>query len=144
MTTATKQEQTTHTVIEEFDREIYQKGNQSAIDRLIADDFRHHAPFPTPQGKEGFKGFIAGFREAFPDGTSETHDLIVDGDKAVIRYTFRGTHRGEFMGVPATGNEVEISGVSIYRVVDGKVTDEWSAVDALGLMQQVGALPSLS
>lgn len=144
MTTKTTQERSTRTVIEEFDREVYQNGNLAAIDRLVADDFRHHAPFPTPQGKAGFKGFIAGFRKAFPDGTSEIHDLILDGDKAVIRYTFRGTHQGEFMGAPATGNEVEISGVSIYRVVDGKVTDEWSAVDALGLMQHVGALPSLS
>lgn len=142
MSNASQAARDTKSVIQEFDEQVYSKGNLAAIDALVAKDFRHHAPFPTPQGRDGFKGFISGFREAFPDGTSETHDLIVTGEKAVIRYTFRGTHQGEFMEIPPSGNRVEVNGTSVYRVVDGKVTDEWSCLDTMGMMQQLGAAPS--
>ena len=141
MSNLTPDEQKVKEIVERFDEEIYRKGNVDAADDLVAEDFRHHAPFPTPQGREGFKQFLAQFREAFPNVTSTTEDVIVDGDKAAVRYTARGTHRGEFMGIPATGNEIAVQGISIYRVANGKVTDEWAQPDIMSMMQQMGVAP---
>lgn len=141
MTQDTVQRRDTRELVERLDEEIYRQGNLAAIDELVAEDFAHHAPIPTPQGREGFRQFIASFREAFPDATSTTHDTVVEADKATLRYTMRGTHKGEFAGVPATGNRVEVTGISIYRVADGKVTDEWAQPDMLGMMQQLGVGP---
>ena len=128
-------------IVEEFDEEIYRKGNLDAVDELVAEDFGHHAPFPTPQGREGFKQFLIQFRQAFPDMTSTTEDTVVDGDKVAIRYKARGTHQGEFMDIPATGNKIEVQGISVYRVANEKVTDEWSQPDLMGMMQQLGVAP---
>lgn len=136
----TAQRQHTRDIVERFDEEIYRRGNLAAVDELVAEDFAHHAPFPTPQGREGFRQFIASFREAFPDATSTTEDTVIDGDKAALRYTMRGTHKGEFLGVAATGKQVEVSGISIYRVAHGKVTDEWAQPDMLGVLQQLGVV----
>lgn len=123
-----------------FDERIYNGGDLAAVDDLVAEDFRHRAPIPTPQGREGFREFITGFREAFPDATSTTEDTVVEGDLIAVRYTMRGTHRGEFAGIPATGRQVEIPGISIYRVADGQVTDEWAEPDLMGMLEQLGAL----
>ena len=141
MSHLTDKEQKVKEVVERFDEEIYRKGNIDAADELVSEDFRHHAPFPTPQGREGFKQFLAQFRQAFPDVTSTTEDVIVDGDKAAIRYTARGTHRGDFMDIPPTGREIAVQGISVYRVADGKVTDEWAQPDIVGMMQQMGVAP---
>ena len=138
MSELTQIEQETVELYRAFEEEIYNKGNLAAVDELVAEDFRHHAPFPTPQGREGFKQFIAGFNQAFPDSTSTTEDVVVEGEKVAVRYTMRGTHQGEFVGIPATGKRIEVEGISIYRVVDGKIADEWSQPDMVGMMQQLG------
>lgn len=137
----TSEERKVREIVERFDEEFYEKGNLDAADELVAEDFRHHAPFPTPQGREGFKQFQAQFRQAFPDSTSDTKEIVVDGDKVAVRYTMRGTHRGQFMDIPATGNEVEVDGISIYRVADGKVAEEWAQPDLMTMMQQLGVAP---
>lgn len=131
----------TREVYEEFDRRIYNEHDLDAVDRLVAEDFRHHAPIPTPQGREGYRAFLTDFYEALPDATSETEDTVVDADRIAVRYTARATHEGEFAGVPATGNQVEIPGISIYRMSEeGRVTDEWAEPDLFGLMQQLGVI----
>lgn len=121
-----------------FEEQVYNEGNVEAIDTLIAEDFTHHAPIDTPDGRDGYKEFIRQFKAAFPDSTSETLDTIVEDDKIAVRYVNRGTHQGEFAGVPATGREVEIEGISIYRIADGRIAEEWAQPDMLGLMDQLG------
>lgn len=137
----TNQEQRVLEIVEEFNEAIYEQGNLDRADELIADDFRHHAPFPTPQGLEGFKQFLSQFQQAFPDSTSGAEEFIVDGNKVAVRYTMRGTHRGEFMDIPATGRNVELQGISIYRVEDGKVAEEWAQPDLMTMLQQLGVAP---
>ena len=73
--------------------------------------------------------------------TSEIHQLIASDDKVAIRSTFRGTHDGDFMGIPATGKTVEVGGIDIVRVRDGKFVEHWGLFDAMGLMQQLGVVP---
>jgi steroid delta-isomerase-like uncharacterized protein len=82
----------------------------------------------------------ADFRQGFPDVISTIEDIIAEGDKVVARWRSRATHRGEYMGTPPSGKEVEFAGISIYRMEEGKIAEEWSVEDQFGLMAQIGAV----
>ena len=98
--------------------------------------------YPSRYRGEGVREFIAAVTAAFPDGLATIDDLIAEGDRLMLRVTSRGTHQGEFLGVPATGRTVSTWVMVISHMVGGKVTDEWQLVDGLGLMQQLGARPA--
>ncbi|MGQ0670706.1 MAG: ester cyclase [Actinomycetota bacterium] len=129
-------------VTRRFIDEVFNKHNLDTADELLADDFTDHDPFPgQPNDK---KGGIEGFRmmfEAFPDMKATVHDLIAEGDRIAIHSTTSGTHQGEFMGIAATGKRVEMGGIDIVRIVDGKATEHWGIFDAMGVMQQLGVIP---
>jgi steroid delta-isomerase-like uncharacterized protein len=114
------------------------------IDEVYAPDYVLHDPsLPEPvQGLEGVHEFIAAVTAAFPDGQATVEDLVAEEDRVVQRVTYRGTHQGEFLGVPATGKAVSVWVMVISRIADGKIAEEWQLVDGLGLMQQLGALPA--
>jgi steroid delta-isomerase-like uncharacterized protein len=76
------------------------------------------------------------FRRAFPDYRDTVHDIVAEGDKVVVRWTLNGTHEGDFLGTQATGKRVTTSGISIFRLADGKITDDWTVIDMAGLMRQ--------
>jgi steroid delta-isomerase-like uncharacterized protein len=82
------------------------------------------------------------YRNAFPDVQLSIEDQVAEGDKVVTRWIGRGTHQGELMGVAPTGNQVRVDGMTISRIEDGKIIEEWEIYDALGMMQQLGAIPS--
>jgi steroid delta-isomerase-like uncharacterized protein len=82
------------------------------------------------------------FRTAFPDYKHTINDLIAEGDKVVARWTFHGTHEGDFQGLPPTGKKVTIPCISVFRLVDGKIMDDWTISDTYSLMHQLGALPA--
>jgi steroid delta-isomerase-like uncharacterized protein len=82
-------------------------------------------------------------RAAFPDGRVTIEDMIAEGDKVVTRYNSRGTHKGDFMGIPATGKKVAVTGIVISRIAKGKIAEEWEEFDALGFMVQLGAIPPI-
>jgi predicted ester cyclase len=84
------------------------------------------------------------FFTAFPDQRYTVEDLIAEGDKVVSCYTFRGTHQGEFLGVPATGKVATWTGILISRFAGGKDVEDWESFDALGLLQQLGAIPQMA
>jgi predicted ester cyclase len=90
---------------------------------------------------EAAKQEAADFRRGFPDVVSTIEDLIAEGDKVVARWRSRATHRGEYMGIPPSGKEVEFTGISVYRIEGGKIAQSWSVEDQLGLMRQIGAIP---
>jgi predicted ester cyclase len=81
---------------------------------------------------------------AFSDISITVEDQIAEGDKVVSRWTIRGTHKGEYMGIAPTGKQVTITGISIYRIEKGKIVEDWANSDMLGMLQQLGAIPSLS
>jgi steroid delta-isomerase-like uncharacterized protein len=94
------------------------------------------------RGTEDFKQrWVSMFRTAFPDLQLSVEDQIAEGDRVVTRYTGRGTHQGELMGIPPTGNEVSVGGTIISRVSGGRIEEEWNNFDALGMMQQLGVIP---
>ena len=90
---------------------------------------------------EAWRQFTATFVEAFPDLRLTVEDIVAEGDMGAARVAFRGTHRGEFQGIPPTGKEVAFSSIEIDRMVDGKVAEHWFEMDLLGLMGQLGAIP---
>src|SRR5215204_4991086 len=89
---------------------------------------------------EGAKQGAANFRRGFPDVISTIEDLIAEGDKVVARWRSRATHQGDYMGIAPTGNKVEFTGISFYRIEGGKIAQSWNSEDRLGLMRQIGAV----
>jgi steroid delta-isomerase-like uncharacterized protein len=115
---------------------------------IAALDETHHATAighdPTIPGEasyESYKASCLAYQIAFPDLHQTTDAIFAEGDKVVVRWTGRGTHRGDLMGIPASGNSVKFSGVTIYRIADGRIAESWWAYDAMGLMQQLTAAP---
>jgi predicted ester cyclase len=95
----------------------------------------------VPDYAEAAKQEAADFRRGFPDVVSTIEDLIAEGDKVVARWRSRATHRGEYMGIPPTGKEVEFTGISVYRMEGGRIAVSWNSEDQLGLLRQIGAVP---
>ena len=90
---------------------------------------------------EAAKQEAANFRQGFPDVISTIEDLIAEGDMVVARWRSRATHQGKYMGIAPTGKEVKFTGISFYRVEEGKIAESWTVEDQFGLMQQIGAIP---
>jgi steroid delta-isomerase-like uncharacterized protein len=129
-------------LVRRFFEEGLNTGNLAVIAEMLASDFTlHNAPPNLPPGSEGLKALIGAFRAGFPDYKDTIEDVIVEGDKVVVRWTFRGTHQGEFLGVPATNKLATTHGTSIFRISAGKIKDDWTNIDLLGLLQQLGATP---
>ncbi len=121
--------------------ELMNKGNLAVVDELYATNFvAHGLPGMTPD-REGYKQFVANAHIALPDFHSTVEDIIAEGDKVVQRFTARGTHKGEFMGIPPTGKQVIITGIAIDRIVGGKIVENWANMDMLGMMVQLGVVP---
>lgn len=129
-------------LVRRSNEEIWDKGNLEYLDDYVAEDYvEHNTASPEPiRGPEGYRQNVEMIRGAFPDMSVTTEDLIAEGDKVVTRYTIRGTHEGELMGIEPTGNEVEIEGVSIGKLEDGKVVEGWSNIDVMGMMTQLGVV----
>ncbi|HJT14397.1 MAG TPA: ester cyclase [Dongiaceae bacterium] len=122
--------------------EVYNRGDLSVVDEVAASDLVIHASSQDIRGREGAKQYVATLRAAFPDLHFTIEDQIAEGDRVVTRWTARGTHRGEFQSVPATGKKIRLEGTDIDRMADGKVVECWAHVDELGLMQQLGVIKS--
>ena len=131
-------------VARRYTEEIVNQGSLAVIDELFSADSIYQGPnFPALRGREARKQYYASLRKAFPDLHSTIDDVIAEGDKVVMRWSVTGTHRGEWWGVAPTGKLRAVSGISIYRIADGMITDEFQQWDALGFMQQLGVVPAL-
>jgi len=116
-----------------------------AAARFVAPDWiGHWAGVGEEHGVEGFKRLAGAYLRAFPDLQITVHDVLTDGDKVVRRVSFTGTHQGPFLGIPPTGRAVRGEGIVILRIADGKIAEEWEMSNLLGLLQQLGAVPSFS
>jgi steroid delta-isomerase-like uncharacterized protein len=123
--------------------EVLNKKNLAAADEIVAEDFVELDPLPgQEQGREGLKQILSMFFAAFPDLRWTVEEQIAEGDKVVSRFTWRGTHRGEFLGISPTGGQVTVKGVVIDRVVEGQFVESRILMDNLGMMQQLGVIPA--
>ncbi len=123
--------------------EVWNRRGIDAVDEFIAADVVEHNPIlGVGPGREGFRQALKIIFSAFPDVEITVEDEIAEGDKVALRWSGRATHRGEFMGIPATNKQVTVAGIDIYRYESGKRVETWRHWDTLGLMRQLGAVPS--
>jgi steroid delta-isomerase-like uncharacterized protein len=113
------------------------------VDRFVAEDYRNHNAF-VGDGREANRQFWKAFFTALPDLSATMEDLVISGDRVVGRFVYRGTHTGELMGIPASGNPVEMRSIDIWRARDGMFAEHWDELNLLEMFQQMGALPPLS
>lgn len=119
------------------------RGKLDEVLELVDDDYVGYVPgSPEPlRGKNGFREFISTYLTGFPDGAITVDDIIAEGDVVATRWTGRGTNTGELMGMPPTGRQVTVIGMTFTRIVNGKAREDWTTWDTLGLMQQLGTVP---
>ncbi|WNZ43217.1 ester cyclase [Leptolyngbya boryana CZ1] len=121
-------------------QQVFNKGRVDLLDELLSPSYVYHeAPPGTLPGAEGIRQVVSMFRAAFPDLEITIDDQIAEGDQVCSRATTRGTHQGEIFGIPATGNVVAMTGMTIVRIVDGRITDSWVKNDVMGLINQLNA-----
>jgi steroid delta-isomerase-like uncharacterized protein len=131
-------------LIQRFVDEAFNRGNLDVVDEIYAPVYvGHTAGLPEQTlGPEGVKGFVGLYRSAFPDLHTTIEDIVTEGDKVAYRWTAVGTHRGELLGVAPSNNRVELTGITIERIEDGKIMETYNNFDQLGMMRQIGAMPT--
>ena len=121
--------------------EVLNQGKINLIDNIYDENIVAHA-FPDEiRGRDGVRKMFTAYRNAFPDIHFTIEELVAEGDIAVARWTARGTHQGDLMGISPTGKKITMTGITMIRVKGGKIVEGWTNRDALGLMQQLGAVP---
>jgi len=126
-------------LVESLIQELFTKGDLTAIDRYLADDFvNHDPPFPgAPEGAEGLRQAAQTIRAAVPDWRSEPDHYVAEGDLVVEHFHASGTRTGELMGVPADGKPLTLRGIQIFRIADDKIVERWGRLDDAGLQAQL-------
>ena len=129
--------------IRAFIEEVIHQGRYERLGDLVVEDFVELDPLPgQQQGREGLKGILATFRAGFPDMHWTIDEMVAEDDKVVTRMTWTGTHRGDFLGIPATGRSIRVKGIAIDRLESGTMADSRILMDTLSLMQQLGVIPA--
>jgi len=126
-------------------QELWDNWNIAVADALLADDYRLHAPgVPVPLDRETTKQVVAMYGTSFPDLKHTVDELITEGDTVAARWTVRGTHKGEFQGIPATGKSVKLSGITFHHPQEGRVRETWLSFETVEQLQQIGAVPAVA
>jgi ketosteroid isomerase-like protein len=129
-------------LVRRFFAEFCNGGRAEVADVIVSADFVSHGPqAPPAEGPEGVKARVGLYQEAVA-GQWDVQEVFSAGDRVVARWIGRGKHEGELMGLEPTGKPIEVDAISVFRIADGKIAEEWTVWDALGLMQQVGAVPA--
>lgn len=130
-------------IVKRFIEEAFNKGNLDVIDDVVAADYVNHvAGLQNARGPAGMKQFVMTYRTAFPDYTCTIEAQIAEGETVATRWTARGTQHGPLMGTPPTGKHVTLSGIVIDRIANGRLAETWLQADALGMIQQLGVIPT--
>jgi steroid delta-isomerase-like uncharacterized protein len=119
------------------------RGDLRAADELLASGFALHVPLSCSPGVQGMNEVITACRAAFEHLDVTVEDMVAEEDKVAARFTARGIHKGAFMGLPATGKSITMTGIEIFRIENGRIAELWGEANLLGLMQQLGILPPL-
>jgi len=139
---------------EDANRKLFQRyfdvvangGNLDVADEIFASDYLHHDPAnPDPRpvvGPQGVKAHLTSLKDAFPDLVFDIDDIVAEGDSIVVRWTARGTNTGDYFGMPATGKPIEITGMNTWNTRDGMAIEGWVNRDDMGLLQQLGVVPT--
>jgi steroid delta-isomerase-like uncharacterized protein len=129
-------------VIRAFAEEVINQGRLERADDLVAEDFLELDPLPGQrQGREGLKEIIGVIRTAFPDIHWVMEEMVAEGEMVFSRFTWSGTHFGTFLGIPATGKQVNVSGMVLDRVVAGRMAESRILMNSMAMLQQMGVIP---
>jgi steroid delta-isomerase-like uncharacterized protein len=127
--------------VREFIDALFTRGDLSAVDTYLAEDFvDHDPPMGVSPDREGMRAAAQMVRAGFPDWHSELHQLVAEGDVVVEHFTASGTHRGPVLGVAPTGRTVTLRGINIFRLDNGVVVERWGRLDDLGMLSQLGVV----
>ncbi len=120
---------------------VWNERKLEILDEVVAADYVRHDPAFTGEvrGPEGFKQYVMAMCTPFPDARISIEDVIAEGELMAMRWTFTGKQSGDFLGIPASGKELTLTGISIIRTRDGKIVEGWDGYDALGMLRQLGA-----
>jgi steroid delta-isomerase-like uncharacterized protein len=127
-----------------FTEEGFSTGNLALADEIVAPNFVNYDPGtpPLPSGPEGYKQLVTAYHTAYPDLQMNVEDLFAEGDKVAVRWAARGTHTGQLGDIPPTGKQMTITGISVLTIAGGKVTEQYTNWDTLGMLQQLGVVPA--
>ncbi len=140
--TQTQRENANIAIVRKFFEVGPSQGDLAAADALLHPEFSLHTPLPTPgPGIEAMNNVITTCRAAFHGLHVTVDDIMADGDKVTARFTARGVHKGEFMGLPHTGKAITMTGIEIFRIKEKKIAELWGEANLMGLLQQLGILP---
>ncbi len=134
------------TVVRRLVEDLFNTGNLELADEVLTADYADHSPsHPDLPGLENVKRAVREWRAAFPDTLNVINDMVAEGDKVAVRWTTHATHRGEFMGIAATGNRIAVTSFGIFRLAGGKIVESWDTFNVVEMMQQLGVdrLPGL-
>ena len=135
-------------LFQRYFNEVANAGNLDLADEFFAPDYVHHDPAnPDPRpmvGAQAVKDHLTSLKRAFPNLVFEIEAMASDGDQVVVRWTARGTNTGDYFGMPATGKAIEITGMNMWRTRDGKAIEGWVNRDDIGLLRQLGVIPTPS
>jgi ketosteroid isomerase-like protein len=129
-------------LVRRFFEEFCNGRRTEVADEIVAGDYVSHGPqAPPAEGPEGVKARVSVYQDSL-DGHWDVQEVFSAGDRVVARWSGSGTHEGELMGVAPTGRPIDVDAISVFRIADGKIAEEWTVWDALGLLQQVDAVPA--
>lgn len=135
--------ETNRDVVRRLVTEFWNNDREEHLETSYAPDYVNHDPAPgKPPDREGLFSTLKLFKSAFTNTTIRIEEIVEEGDTLAWRWRYRADHTGDFMGVPATGKQVAMSGISIFRFRDGKIVEGWNNMDMIGLMTQLGAVPA--
>ena len=117
--------------------DLFTRGDLDAADEILSADFVDHLPREEERGLKELKLYITMYRTAFPDIHDNVEEIVAEGDKVVVRWSSRGTHQGEFMGVAPTGRHVTFTGMRLFRIAENKIAESWVNIDERGLQEQL-------
>jgi steroid delta-isomerase-like uncharacterized protein len=128
--------------MERFTQDFLTTGDAALAEEFISPDIVLHFAGQEQRGRDAYLAIVAANGDVFADLLWKVEDMVADGDTVAVRYTMTGTHRGEFSGVPATDRAVVAQSMAFYRLADGKIVEERAQLDMLGILQQIGGVPS--
>ena len=124
--------------------QMIQDGNSMNVEEIFASNWVNHDPtLPPMQGFDGARQLINMWSTSLSNRKVTIEDMVAEGERVAARFTFSGTNTGPLMGIPPTGKTANSTGIGIFRVVDGKLTENWVNFDALGMLQQLGIIPAM-
>ena len=133
-------------IVRRYIEGLWNQGDLAVADQILTPDYAAHDPGTPGRGERpgpaGEQQVVQMYRTVFPDLYFTVEDQITEGDKVVVRWISHGTHRGELLGLAPTGRQTRVTGITILCLASGKIAENWSNWDALGLLQQVGAIPA--